>query len=576
MSAAARFVQPVESQAQCVHVPLIGTTPHLQATGAVAELLDDLDDIGVEEIPEDDAPAEVLAGSASASSSSATVSAAADPPGVSRPGKRDREADSSAAMLVDQAGQPHAAATSQAAIVGRRRREPQTGLMATGGVPVGPVTAVATLLRDRDFQVHMERVRTALLSPAPAAIVGVLEDHPEYILTVKSNSFLAKLREEAEAVREFTSALYSQHFSDLASIVTDGLQYARVVSIVRDCPAADVTALAPRLESVVSGSTALVITVSGSALDACKLTDDELRRVDEACREAEDLAAARATILRFVQTRMRFLAPNLSSLLGTSLASELVGMAGGLVALTRIPACNVQVMGRSKASANGMSRTSVKAHNGIIHEAEIVRAAPPALRQKTAKVLAAKVALAARIDAFRSDVSGSTGQAVADSIRDKIAKWAAPPEVKAVKPLPIPEGKKSRKRGGKRFRRLKEKYGQTDVRKAANRLAVDQSGVEYSESAMGNDGGMLGMGGSGRIRVAASKRVAQVGGNKAAAARSKAAAAGSATMSGLTSTIAFSHTLGMELVDPDAGKKAAAKAKASSGYFDDAAKFRSE
>jgi U4/U6 small nuclear ribonucleoprotein PRP31 len=421
----------------------------------------------------------------------------------------------------------------------------------------------------------MEQVREALLSAAPAAIVGVLEDHPEYILTVASNAYLAQLRDEAEAVREFTAAIYSQHFPDLSSIVTDGLQFARVVAIVRDCKAADVTALAPKLETVVSGSTSLVITVSGSTLDACKLTADELARLDQACQEAEDIAAARATILRFVQSRMKFLAPNLSALLGSSLASELVGMAGGLVALTAIPACNVQVMGRSKASANGMSRTTVKAHNGIIHEAQIVRSAPPMLRQKTARVLAAKVALAARIDAFRSDSSGASGAAVAESIRNKIQQWAAPPEVKAVKPLPIPEPKKSRKRGGKRFRRIKEKYGQTDVRKAANRLAVDQSGVEYSESAMGNDGGMLGMGGNGRIRVAASKKVAFVGGGKAAAARAKAAAAGPAgAMSGLTSTIAFSHTLGMELVDPDAGRKAAAKAKAAAGYFDDAAKFR--
>lgn len=48
-------------------------------------------------------------------------------------------------------------------------------------------------------------------------------------------------------------------------------------------------------------------------------------------------------ILQFVESRMHKIAPNLSAVVGTEVAAKLMGVAGGLLALSKIPACNVQV-----------------------------------------------------------------------------------------------------------------------------------------------------------------------------------------------------------------------------------------
>ena len=40
---------------------------------------------------------------------------------------------------------------------------------------------------------------------------------------------------------------------------------------------------------------------------------------------------------------MNKVAPNLSALVGTEIAAKLMGVAGGLLALSRMPSCNVQV-----------------------------------------------------------------------------------------------------------------------------------------------------------------------------------------------------------------------------------------
>lgn len=40
---------------------------------------------------------------------------------------------------------------------------------------------------------------------------------------------------------------------------------------------------------------------------------------------------------------MNMLAPNLSAIVGTTVAAKLLGVAGGLNALAKMPACNVHV-----------------------------------------------------------------------------------------------------------------------------------------------------------------------------------------------------------------------------------------
>src|SRR6266478_604031 len=48
-------------------------------------------------------------------------------------------------------------------------------------------------------------------------------------------------------------------------------------------------------------------------------------------------------IFMYVSSRMNVLAPNLSAIIGTTTAAKLLGVAGGLTGLAKMPACNVHV-----------------------------------------------------------------------------------------------------------------------------------------------------------------------------------------------------------------------------------------
>ena len=54
-------------------------------------------------------------------------------------------------------------------------------------------------------------------------------------------------------------------------------------------------------------------------------------------------------------------------------------------------------------------------------------------------------------------------------MKKKLEKWMEPPPAKQTRVLPVPDMEPKKRRGGRRFRKMKERYGLTDMRKAANR-----------------------------------------------------------------------------------------------------------
>lgn len=70
----------------------------------------------------------------------------------------------------------------------------------------------------------------------------------------------------------------------------------------------------------------MVVSVTASTTQGSKLDDDELARVMEACEIAIELADIKIKIFQYVESRMSFIAPNLSIIAGSSVAAKIMGM----------------------------------------------------------------------------------------------------------------------------------------------------------------------------------------------------------------------------------------------------------
>lgn len=129
---------------------------------------------------------------------------------------------------------------------------------------------------------------------------------------------------------------------------------------------------------------------------------------------------------------------------------------------------------------------------------------PPDLRRKAARLIAAKCTLAARVDSLHSSLDGAIGDLLADEIKQKLEKMLEPPPVKMHKALPRPLDKASKKRGGKRVRKQKERMGQTELRKKQNRMNFGELQEDVLQDNIGFTLGQAtsGANGGGRIRAA--------------------------------------------------------------------------
>lgn len=433
--------------------------------------------------------------------------------------------------------------------------------------------SIAKLSSDSHYLEVMQNVRAALeRNPEDEERHGSLEDDPTYKLLVECNKLAVDIDNEIVVVHNFIRDKYRLAFPELESLVHHPIDYARVVKRIGN--ETDLTLV--QLDDILPAATVMVVTVTATTTTGKPLSQENLNKVMEGCDLAFTLDEDKRQILTFVESRMHNIAPNLSGLIGTEIAAKLMGVAGGLLALSRMPACNVQVLGAKRKNLAGFSSATAQPHQGFITGCQIMSQTPPSLRSRAARLLGAKCALLARVDAYGQDPTGQVGVRMRDEVVRKIEKWQEPPPAKQARPLPIPDAEAKKRRGGRRLRKLKERYGLTEVRAAANRMNFNQPEEEYID---GDD--VVGLGvlgqreGSGRLRIVASQQKMKISAKTAKKFKQRSYGSSGAT-SGLSSSLAFTPIQGIELENPNsrAGMELD-RAGGTESYFSEFGGFRS-
>jgi U4/U6 small nuclear ribonucleoprotein PRP31 len=276
--------------------------------------------------------------------------------------------------------------------------------------------------------------------PSLQAHLKAIHERPrDNDLIIPSNKYLAQVAMELSTAHQDLIDAYSAKFPDLAELVLDLSSYKNAVQQIRN--EMDVTRV--DLSSILTPNQIITISVAGSTTMGRPLTESELNKVDSVCQYMDDMLKIQNELTNFVKNRMNDWAPNTSALVGPSIAAKLVGMAGGLAELSRIPACNLQVLGQVKANAaarGGLSTISTKPHTGILNDCDLVQSCPSYLHRKALKAVAAKLALAVRCDFVNVDTGRArnelSGKAFRTKVEELIQQWQAPDKAQVLKALP--------------------------------------------------------------------------------------------------------------------------------------------
>lgn len=200
-------------------------------------------------------------------------------------------------------------------------------------------------------------------------VLGPVEVDPEYQLIVEANNLMAEIDNEVNIIHKYLRDIYSKRFPELESLVPNALDYIRTVELLGN----DLEVSKVDLTDVLPPATKMVVSVTASTTQGEKLENDDVERLMEACQTVRDLLDAKLKIFEYVESRMTFIAPNLSLIVGASTAAKLMGAAGGLTNLSKMPACNVLLLGSQKKTLSGFSSAAILPHTGHIYFSEFVQ-----------------------------------------------------------------------------------------------------------------------------------------------------------------------------------------------------------
>ncbi|MCS7138692.1 MAG: hypothetical protein NZ873_01375 [Crenarchaeota archaeon] len=93
-------------------------------------------------------------------------------------------------------------------------------------------------------------------------------------------------------------------------------------------------------------------------------------------------------------------APNVASVIGPILGARLISKVGSLARLASLPASTIQILGAEKALFRALKKRGKPPKHGIIFQHPWVHGSPRKIRGKVARLLASRIAVAARVDYF--------------------------------------------------------------------------------------------------------------------------------------------------------------------------------
>jgi len=203
----------------------------------------------------------------------------------------------------------------------------------------------------------------------------------------------------AMRVREW----YGWHFPEMGKIVTDNVMFAKTVRKMGVRKNAKQTDLSDVLPEEVEE----LLKEAAEVSMGTEIAEEDIDNIQQLCDQVINIGNYRTSLFEYLKNRMAAIAPNLSVMVGELVGARLIAHAGSLLNLAKHPASTVQILGAEKALFRALKTKHDTPKYGLIYHASLVGQAPPKYKGKVSRVLAAKAALATRMDAL-GDTEGVT------------------------------------------------------------------------------------------------------------------------------------------------------------------------
>lgn len=198
---------------------------------------------------------------------------------------------------------------------------------------------------------------------------------------------------------------YGWHFPELGKIITDNIAFVKTVKIVgmrENTASSDLSDILPEeVEEKVKEAAEISM--------GTEISEDDIQNIQHLCDQVIEISSYRSQLYDYLRSRMMAMAPNLTVLVGELVGARLISHAGSLINLAKHPASTVQILGAEKALFRALKTKKDTPKYGLIYHSALVGQTSTVNKGKISRMLAAKAALATRVDALGDDTSMDLG-----------------------------------------------------------------------------------------------------------------------------------------------------------------------
>ena len=226
---------------------------------------------------------------------------------------------------------------------------------------------------------------------------------------------------------------YGLHFPELDNLLQNAITYSLIVT---GCGNRDnITKDFLETIDIPENKIDIILEVSKRSRGG-KITEQNLLIVQNIAQQVIALNKIRKNLEEHIDTSMEEIAPNVKGLLTAAVGARLISKAGSLKRLSSLSASTIQIMGAEKALFRTLKTGSNPPKHGILFQHPVIHSAPKWQRGKMARAVAAKTAIAARLDIYGKNPE--INQALSNKLNDRITeiqdKYKEPPAIEQRNP----------------------------------------------------------------------------------------------------------------------------------------------
>ena len=297
----------------------------------------------------------------------------------------------------------------------------------------------------RDFAIQLSSSKVSEVSESPDLhIIQSINSLDEIDRII--NGISSRLRE-----------WYGLHFPELDNVIDSILGYSQIVLAgKREKLSEKVYEDAGFPDSKVE-----MLSVIGKKSRGGDISPENLAIVQSLAKQLLELHELRKKLEEHVETQMDLAAPNLAAVLGTAVGARILARAGSLKKLATMPASTIQVLGAEKALFRSLKTGSQPPKHGLLFQHAMVHAAPKWQRGKIARAVAAKAAIASRVDVYGGELNKTLLEKLNVRVAEIGKKYKNPVQRESKKDIKIKRDfrTKNKNKKSKMKRKKRKKFG---------------------------------------------------------------------------------------------------------------------